>query len=80
MKTVKFILSYILEEEMEQTFFLNVFKSILSSYEQACIFYYALSKIDPEFDEVLKKADLFGPSLVDLLVKKEHLEKYEKQS
>ena len=80
MKTIKFILTYILEEEMEQAFFLNVFKSILSSYEQAAIFYYALSEIDPEFDEVLKKADLFSPSLIDILVKKEHLEAYEKQS
>ena len=80
MKTIKFILTYILEEEMEQGFFLDVFKSILSSYEQVSIFYYALSDIDPEFDEVLKKADLFSPSLIDLLVKKEHLEEYEKQS
>jgi len=74
MKTIKFILTYILEEEMEQAFFLDVFKSILSSYEQVSIFYYALSDIDPEFDEVLKKADLLGPSLIDLVVKKEHLE------
>lgn len=79
MKTVKFILEYILEEEMEQAFFLKVFKSILSSYELVCIFYYNLGQILPKFDEILKKADLFDQTVIELLLKKEHLNEYESE-
>lgn len=74
MKTIMFLLSYILDEELEQDFFLGVFRSVLSSEELALIHYFALSDSLPGFREILVKADLLTPTLKDHLIKPGHLD------
>ncbi len=73
-KTVKFILEYILEEKIEQSFFLGIFKSVLSTYELLLIFYYAISGLDPEFGQWLQKGNFFNDRFKQKLIKQEHFE------
>ena len=74
MNTVKFIIEYILEEELEQDFFLGVLFSILSRAEKALIFYYTIANIDEEFPSILLASGMFEQaSAAKFLVKEEHL-------
>ncbi|MEM1322770.1 MAG: hypothetical protein AAGG75_21065 [Bacteroidota bacterium] len=73
-KTVRFILEYIMEEELEQDFFMGVFQSILSTFELRCIFYYGISGLQPGFAEVLRRAELFEAHFADQLLTAEHFE------
>lgn len=72
MKTVEFILRYIMEEELEQSFFLNVLLSILSTHELLLIFYYALSDIDDDFSTILVEAKIFDDKLKKRLIQEAH--------
>ncbi|MEL6676159.1 MAG: putative phage abortive infection protein [Bacteroidota bacterium] len=58
MKNLAFILAYILEEEVEQDFFLGVLRSNLSSREQMMLLYYGLSGIDEDLMEQLRLSRL----------------------
>ena len=73
-KNTKHILSYALESEIEQQFFLNTLKSLFSRYEMALLFYYAICGVDPEFTELVKKSKLLDDSIVDILIDKSHYE------
>jgi len=73
MKTVKFILDYIFEEELEQAFFLGAFKSILSTSEIATIFYYAISEVDNELKALIQKAELLDDAVMKKLIDSTHL-------
>ena len=59
MKTVQFILGYILEEELDQDFFLGIFRSVLSRKELSFIFYYSLSGELTGFRSLLNGSGLF---------------------
>jgi hypothetical protein len=72
MKTLKFILEYIVEEELEQSFFLGITKSVVSTYESLLIFYYALSNIEPDFGKLLLDTDFFEERLQTKLIHKDH--------
>ena len=70
--TIKFILNYIDEEELEKDFFMGVIRSILSSSEKACILYYAISGLDESFKEILIKSELLDESIKKNLLEEEH--------
>jgi len=74
MKTVKFILDYIFEEELEQAFFLGAFKSILSTSEIATIFYFAIAGIDDELKTLIRKADLLDKAVIQKLIEEGHID------
>jgi hypothetical protein len=74
LKTVKFILKYIMEEKMEQSFFLGIFRSVISTYELLLIFYFAISGLDPELGKMLVEGKFFDERFKSKLVKKEHFE------
>ncbi len=73
MKTVRFILDYILEDKVEQHFFMGVFKSILSTPELTLIFYFAISDLYPGFKESINKLSFIGEELQNALMEKDHL-------
>jgi hypothetical protein len=70
--TIQFILKYINEEEMEQEFFMGVVRSILSSSEKVCLFYYAISGLDESFKEILIESKLLDESIKYTLLEEEH--------
>ncbi|MEO1518376.1 MAG: putative phage abortive infection protein [Bacteroidota bacterium] len=72
MKTIGFILRYILEEEMEQDFFIGVLRASLSQNELKLIIYYAISKIEPDFGQLLQESDLLADISPDGLLDKAH--------
>lgn len=72
--TIKFILNYIKEEEMEQDFFMGVLRSILSSSEKACLLYYAISGLDDSFKEILVESELLDKSIKKILLEEAHYE------
>lgn len=72
--TIQFILKYILDEDLEKDFFLGVLQSILSSNEKACIFYYAISGLDPLFSKVLVTSQLLDESLKKILLNEAHFD------
>ncbi len=72
--TFQFILEYIDEEEMEKDFFLGVLRSILSSSEKALIFYFGLSRMDPEFTDIVVKTRFFKKSLSRVLMDESHFD------
>lgn len=71
-KNIKHLLAYIQQNEVNQLFFLDTFKSLLSKYELAYIFYYAICDIDPQFKALVKKCQLIDPDLETVLIQKEH--------
>lgn len=71
-KTVRFILEYILEDEVEQDFFLGVFKSSLSSAELIMICYYAISDLDPGWKKVLVSSGILEENIRQALIDPEH--------
>ncbi len=73
MKTVRFILEYILEDKVEQHFFTGVFKSIVSTPELALIFYFAISDYHPGLKEPINRLDFIGKDLENALLEKNHL-------
>ena len=74
MKTVQFVLGYILDEELDQDFFLGIFRSVLSRKELSFIFYYSLSGELDGFSSVLKGSDLFPDGFAEHLLAPEHFE------
>lgn len=72
--TIQFILKYILDEDLEKDFFLGVVNSIISSKEKACIFYYAISGLDPSFSEILVESQLLDESLKKTLLDEAHFD------
>ena len=75
-KNIRHLLSYSLESEIEQQFFLNTLKSLFSRYEMAMIFYYAFCGIDPLFTELVKKSKLLDDSFRDILIDPGHFERF----
>lgn len=78
-KNIRHLLSYTLESEIEQQFFLDTLKSLFSRYEMALIFYYALCEIDPAFTSLVIKSKLLDPSIRDTLLDPAHYEKLGKK-
>lgn len=76
-KTLKHLLQYIHESEIEQAFFINTLKAQISRYEQFFLFYYALCKIDADYHSVLKNSQLLSEIPVSILIHREHLKLYE---
>lgn len=74
LKTVRFILDYILAEKMEQSFFLGIFKSVISTYELLFIFYFAISGMEPGFGKLLLQAGFFDERFIQKLLAKEHFD------
>lgn len=72
MKTVQFILGYILDEELDQDFFLGIFRSVLSRKELSFIFYYSLSGELVGFRDLLKGSGLFPDDFAKHLLDAEH--------
>ena len=72
MKTLKLILNYIMEEEMEQDFYLKTLESVLSSAELHAIFYYSLSGRDPELTEILIESKLITDKIQKELCDENH--------
>ncbi|MEM9919678.1 MAG: hypothetical protein AAF990_16395 [Bacteroidota bacterium] len=58
MKTVGFIIRYILDEEMEQTFYIGVLQSVLSKVEMGLIAYYGISGIEEDYLSLLSRSKL----------------------
>lgn len=75
-KNIKHLLSYTLSSEVERQFFLDTVSSLFSKFELATIFYYVLSEIDPEFNELVKLSQLIDKSVDNILIVKEHGEIY----
>ena len=73
-KNVKHLLSYILDSEIEQQFFLNTLRSLFSRFELAFTFYYALSEVDPEFRKILKNSRMVDEALRKVLIRENHFE------
>ncbi|MEM1220304.1 MAG: putative phage abortive infection protein [Bacteroidota bacterium] len=74
MKTVQFILGYIMDEELDQDFFLGIFRSVLSRKELSFIFYYSLSGELTNFRETLQESGLFPEGFAEHLLEPEHFE------
>lgn len=74
LKTIKFILQYILDDEVEQDFFIGVMKSMLSTYEMRIMFYYGISGLDKDYAQVLRDSKLFDADFKDELIKPRHFE------
>lgn len=72
--TIQFLLNYIMEEEMEQDFFVGIMKSILSSAEKACLLYYSISGLDKAFTSTLIQSKLLEESLKKYLVDESHFQ------
>lgn len=75
-KNIRHILAYIQESEMERAFFLDTAKSLFSRFELGMVFYYAFCGIDPGFRELVKKSNLIDESLVPVLIRPEHFERW----
>ena len=73
-KNIGHIISYAMESEVEQAFFLNIIKSLFSKYEMGMIFYYALSDTDPAFRALIKKSKLIDDAIAVILFDATHLE------
>ncbi len=69
---IKHLLDYVLEDEVDQPFFLDTLRSMFSRYERAFIFYYALTGLDEEFTQLIKVSGLINASIQDVLVYPEH--------
>lgn len=72
-KTLKHILTYIDESEIEKQFFINTIKSQLSRYELIFILYYALSGIDPEYPQLVRHFQLLNDLPANSLIHEKHL-------
>ncbi len=72
MKTLKLILNYIMEEEMEQDFYLNILESVLSNNEMKIVFYYAMSDQNKELKNILIETKLLDKSLAGALLEESH--------
>lgn len=72
MKTLSFILHYIEEEEVEQSFFNGVVRSLLSNNEVALMVYYALSGIEPSFPALLTASEILEERHLEMLLDREH--------
>ncbi|PHN04261.1 putative phage abortive infection protein [Flavilitoribacter nigricans] len=59
-KNIKHLLRYALASEIERQFFLDTIKSLFSKFELATIHYYAMSRIDPEFSQLVEKSELLN--------------------
>ena len=71
---IRHMLEYTLESEVEQVFFLNIIRSLLSRHERVMALYYALCGLDPAFAAVLRKSELLDPSIRELLILPGHLD------
>ncbi|GJM33673.1 MAG: hypothetical protein DHS20C18_26740 [Saprospiraceae bacterium] len=69
---IKHLLAYVMEDEIDQPFFLNTLRSLFSRYELAFIFYYVLSGQDDAFKTLIRKSGLITDSIRDVLVFPEH--------
>ncbi len=72
-KNIKHLLDYTFESEIDRPFFLNIIRSLFSKYEIALIFYYAISQIDPDFEELFKKGGLMTSLTQEILIVKDHV-------
>jgi hypothetical protein len=57
-KNIKHMLAYALSSEIERRFFLDTLGSLFSKFELATMYYYVLSEIDPEFNELVRESKL----------------------
>ena len=71
-KTLKHILKYIEENDIEKLFFSNTIKSQLSRYELVFLFYYTICEIDPEFKPLMKTFNIFAGLPPSNLIHEEH--------
>ena len=76
-KTIRHLLQYIMDSEVEKLFFFNTFKAQLSRHELAFIFYYALSGVSPGFKELLKESTILNDLSDSALIIPEHAEHVE---
>ncbi len=72
-KNIRHILSYVMDSDVEQQFFLDTLKSLFSRYELALILYYALADIDPGFKVLAKESGLVDGTVKGILLGEEHL-------
>ncbi len=70
-KNIKHMLQYALASEVEQEFFLATLRSLFSRYEQAFLFYYAFSEIDPQFSSLLRKGQVIDDAVRSVLMREE---------
>lgn len=71
-KNIQHLIGYTLESEVEQQFFLNTVRSLFSRFEQGHIFYYAVSGLNPEFADRVRKASLIEPDIQEILISENH--------
>ncbi len=69
---IKHLLDYVLEDEVDQPFFLDTLRSLFSRYERGLIFYYALTDLDQEFTQLIEASGLINESIRDILIFPEH--------
>ncbi|TNE62702.1 MAG: hypothetical protein EP344_04830 [Bacteroidetes bacterium] len=74
-KNIGHLLSYTLESDIEQQFFLDTLRSLFSRYELGLLFYYSLSGIDPAFTDMVRKTQLIDPSVKSILISPGHYPK-----
>lgn len=69
-KNIRHLLAYTLSSEVEREFFLNTLRSLFSKFELATIYYYVLSGIDPEFNDLVRDSKLLDePGYQGILIK-----------
>lgn len=71
-KNIRHMLTYVLDSEVEQGFFLNTLKSLLSRYELAMLFYYALCDMDSNLKTLVIQSKLMDDSIKTVLVRESH--------
>ncbi|MCB0527674.1 MAG: putative phage abortive infection protein [Saprospiraceae bacterium] len=71
-KNIGHMVAYVMESDVEAQFFMNTLRSLFSRYEQATIYYYALSGVNPEFSALVGKSKLIDPGIRSILLSEAH--------
>lgn len=71
-KNIRHMVAYVLDSEVEQGFFLNTLKSLLSRYELALLFYYALCDMDSDLKTLVIRSGLVDDSVRTVLIRESH--------
>lgn len=79
MRTLQMIMAFVMEEEMEKNFYLNILEAILSTQEMQTIFYYCISGNAEDFKSLLQETDLLTQRLQGKLIDEQHWDLWEQK-
>ena len=74
LKNIRHLLEFTQNMEVNQAFFMNTLKSLLSRFELSLLFYYGFSRHDENFTDLFLKSGLLTEIRKDTLFNPEHLD------